>query len=491
MKVILDATDTKYGILSCNSPSTALLGSTLAEFVLQKGVTNTSKGRTIVSRDNALNVFRNIHGKNRQKFTDEATNNIAVDIKYNMLNPSSGRSLQLRVLQQEKILEIYAELTSMDTKYIKDMTLTEKNIVIERLMMLYRQGKLDKEIEGFDDKMEEIFLNQMTTDSTTVQNYIESRMSANKNSVIVYMIGFMNDGLKKRLKEPGFIETLTNMNTDIELVVPETSDEDVLERLNIYLLNKYKTVLERFNIVKNGIFKKIDPNQLQTHIQNTIRGIMNMVLAVTNYINHKRTMVIEITDVIVGDILDIAFPYCSEIPLVGISPPPIVFGLCKGTPFASSGIASILWKYYMLFITVNGFDYQNSKTEMDLVTRIGYVGDIYIDIIPAQRSTQELLEFRQRQDITRGNIIIYSIDGCDACISAKKKLDEWYRQRGSKTQYKSGSSSDIPDSLMSKITNSDGSVSFPVIVVGDELIDGNRDLDRILNSTPIRATRRK
>jgi glutaredoxin len=490
MKVILNATDKKYGILSCNSPSTALSGSTLAEFVLQKGVTNTSRGTTIVSRDNALNVFRNIQSKNRMKFMEEAVDNITIDIQYDMLNPASARSLQLSVLQKEKILEIYTELTSMNTEHIKDMTLTERNIVIERLMMLYRQGKLNKVVDGFDDKMEEIFLNQMTG-SITVQKYIESRMSANKNSVIVYMIGFMNDGLKKRLKEPGFIETLTNMDTNIELTVPETSDEDVLERLNIHLLTKYKTVLERFNLVKNGIFKQLDPSQLQTHIQNTIRGIMNMVLGVTNYINRDRETVIEITDVIVGDILDIAFPHCSEIPLVGISTPPIVFGLCKGTPFASAEITSILWKYYMLFITVNGFNYQSSKTKMDLATRIHYVGDLYIDTIPVQRSTQELLEFRRRQDIERGNIIIYSIDGCSACINAKKRLNEWYRMRGSKTQYKSGSSSDIPDSLKHKITNPDGSVSFPVIVVGDELIDGNRDLDRILNSKPFRATRRK
>ena len=92
------------------------------------------------------------------KFTEEAVDNITIDIQYDMLNPASARSLQLSVLQKEKILEIYTELTSMNTEHIKDMTLTERNIVIERLMMLYRQGKLNKVVDGFDDKMEEIFL---------------------------------------------------------------------------------------------------------------------------------------------------------------------------------------------------------------------------------------------------------------------------------------------------------------------------------------------
>jgi hypothetical protein len=110
MTMILEPQNTKIGQLSCNFQSSILAGSTLAEYVLQKGVS--VQGRIynkLEPKETALSKFRNIRETVYNEHLEKAVENIELGDSYRFLNKSSAREIQLRKLQEESILNIYIE----------------------------------------------------------------------------------------------------------------------------------------------------------------------------------------------------------------------------------------------------------------------------------------------------------------------------------------------------------------------------------------------
>lgn len=491
MTKTLRSSDKKYGVLSCNYQSWVLNNSTLAEYVLRKGLSIDGQYKKLISNENAVSEFRRIRRMVKDEHLQTAIDNIPIDPSYRLLNDTVARELQLSKIQENEILNLYVNsFSGLTDSDIGTMDLTEKRQVIDRLMKLYREGKLNQ-IEGFGDKMDELFFNQPSVNGMTVKEYVDDRMKANTNSIIEYMIKFMHAGIQKRLIEPVFTSALmeADVTSDgmLDFKIPKSSDEDVLEKLNIVLLSKFRKKLQKFDLSDSALFSQI---KHPIHFS-YIYKLLQFTAGVRNYIRSQKIPFVS-TNKSISSLLDLSFPNCSNIPIKPpYAVPEEIKNLVKTVPGFKTINAGIFWKYHLMFIAMNGLNEITDKSEDDVKALVVKVGNIYISKIPRIISQQDLENARIRGYLRSGNVIIYSIPNCPACIEAKTMIVEWInktmaRKTASK-YFVERTPDEIPTTLRLKLADSDGSVSVPVIVVGGEYLGGVKELKNVLNSVPIRA----
>lgn len=488
MTITLSSSESKFGQISCNYISSVLSGSTLSEYVLQKGVTNTKKGTILFPKKDAVVKFRQIRNEVREEHLKKAVKNIEIDSSYRMLNDDIARELQLTKLKENSILAIYLEsFEELGGDLIQKMSLTERKIVTDRLMKLYRQNKLNI-IEDFNSKMEDVFLSQKTM-GTTVGEYVEERVKANTKGILSYMIGFMYEGIQKRLKEPGFTEKLLKVKLDssgkLDLKVPKTDDEDVLEKLNIELLSIIRNKLKKFNLKDSEILK--DQTNF-THAIFYMVKLMKLINGVKNYLKSQKIQFIT-NNKNVTKILNLAFVFCSDMKVEGPEIPDNIKTLVKGSRGFSQVNPSILWKYYLLFVSIHGDKMTSMKTEEDVKKLVVRISKNYIRSLPRNIPEDQLVNSRYKSKIRTGDVIIYSLDGCGACEAAKRVIMEFHKGlRPAGKMFENKKEDDVPFELRLKLSNSDGSLNFPIILIGGEYIGGFNELDKILKSPNIRPS---
>lgn len=487
MTITLSSSESNFGQISCNYVSSVLAGSTLSEYVLQKGITNTKKGTILFPKKDAVEKFRQIRNEVREEHLKTAVKNIEVDSSYRMLNDDVARQLQLSKLQENAILAIYLEsFEELGYDLIQKMSLTERKIVTDRLMKLYRQDKLNI-VEDFNSKMEDVFLSQKTMGST-VGEYVEERVRANTKGILTYMIGFMYEGIQKRLKEPGFTEKLLKVKLDssgkLDLRVPKSDDEDVLEKLNIELLSIIRNKLKKFNLNDSEILKE------QTNFVHAIMymvKLMKLINGVKNYLRSQKIQFIT-NNKNVKKILNLAFLFCSDMTVEGPEIPDNIKMLVKGSRGFSNVNPAILWKYYLLFVSIHGAKMSSMKTEEDVKKLVMRISKNYIRSLPRNIPEEQLINSRFKSKITAGDVIIYSLDGCSACEAAKRAIMEWHKGSRPNKMFENKKEDDVPFELRLKLSNSDGSLNFPIILIGGEYIGGFNELDKILKSPNIRPS---
>lgn len=474
--IVLQASDKNFGQLSCNFRSSELYNSTLAEYTLQKGVTNTSRGNRLVDSSNALFEFRRLRKDNYNKYLQDGMKNVVLDESFRMLNPDVARGIVLSSKKSNAILDAYiSEFSELETN---KLTKVERDILTKRLMKLYMTGKLDN-IDSIIEKMTKIEMDQPVFDGKmTLGEYVEDRKQANTFNIVKLLIGYMNEGIKKRMQEPEFVTKLMNLNS--RLIAPKTDDVDVLEQLNIELLYRYKRSLQKFDLRETKMFETKGSG---VHMTTTIFKMLKLLAGVKNYVKTFDKKVV-FTNSSVEKLLEIAFPDCSSLPVRGPEPPIVISELLKSITGFRSINPSIVWKYYLSFVLLNGMEpVETDKTVEDLAVRVKHIGDTYMKIyLPRMRTQAEMKMMKMKSMLRKGDVIIYTLPECPACNDAKKFLTKWHMENNTNVSkpFVEKSSDDVPEELQNMLRDSDGYLSFPIIVIGGEYLGG---LDKLKQLT--------
>ena len=482
--IILEASDEKFGQLSCNFPSTYLNGSTLSQYVLQKGVSKISNMSKMVSYKDATGEFKKMMAEAKEKYLNDAVSKLPIDPSFNSIEPAVVRYLYFKKIQQKFILDVYLNIfTEIDGT---NLTLSERTELSDTLVENYREGKLDS-VPGLTEEMDRLFMNQLIFgEKITIGQYVSDMVSSNTKNITEVLILIMNEGIQKRISnEPDFMDTLASV--PLNLSAPVSDDEDVLEHLNTELLNMYRDRLASEDVTMNGMLEK---SISKKSMQSTTVNIASFVSKVAMYVESKDNSVTMDTET-VTKILRLAFPHCGDL-YVSETPVADKFkSVMAGIPGFEKVDPTIIWKYYLRYISVNGVSSEVLRSSSaELLTSISRVGDLYIKSTPKKTLNAVALDdVKTRRSVRSGDVVIYTLDGCPACEQAKRILNEWHmnNQTGNKSQFEEMSSDDLPKKLIKKLSDKNGSIAYPIIVINNKHIGGLKELKEITTASTIRS----
>jgi glutaredoxin 3 len=464
--IVLNATDPVYGILSCNSKSKSLGDKTMVDYILDSLKLESTNRRPI----------KEYMDSKKQLLLYEAKKGLPIPSEWRMIDGD----LYERVIYNEiesNILRLYAETYPDIYDSFLKLNVAEVKLIQEKLMNHYLSQDLqDLEI---GDVIQDFTMNGiMRKDGQTIGSYYEFSMNKVKVELTQKIISKMTEAIQRRLLEPKFVEALgsvdTDMSNELPFTTPESDDVDVLEQLNIFLLSNFRLILRSRDVYRilNGSIQ--ETNKI-------ILGVMRLIAGTRNYIRDDK---IKITNKFATDVLKLAFPNCEDLIVLESKIPPFVIEKVSTTPGFENVDPGIIWYYTQRYVIATGLSTINIVRDIaivfDKVTEIGE--KLALDNKTISKS--DILRMRMQKKFNSSSmafspeltdkITIYEMEGCPWCIRAKELLDK------KNLKYKVISYTTVPREDLMKIVNSkDGSMSFPIIVFGDEYIGGFTELEKL------------
>jgi glutaredoxin/predicted NAD-dependent protein-ADP-ribosyltransferase YbiA (DUF1768 family) len=454
----------------------------LSEYVLTSVISRMKPERLGRGNGNTSVAFKRLRDMNRLLYESQARSNLYFDAdKFKNITPSIAREITKADYIKTFILTMYIQHHNLPNDSLTNMTMSEKNQLTSTLYLYYISDKFDK---SFREIMEENELSQETSfidDSgsrITISDYIN--MMVNDETNLITQI--ITDSVLKHRKFwinniPGFANMI--VTTDLSnLEVIEDGDVDVIEQVNLRVLKKIKTEL----IKKKGVTKPIVRNYVIT----LVRAFQELILEVSK-INRGTKQVpsfLEINNFSCRLILSLLFPSCVGIFISPDSIPDYLTKFSTTQNLFENVDPEIFWIYFKFLHTYSDSELGNVinsewKTDAKIKERLEEVSKM----IYSRRINPNSLTNKQnlRLSIIKGDFVLYTKDGCSACVSAKKALRDAEIDFLSKVK----DVNTIPRELRD-ILKSINYTTVPVLVVDGVFIGGNEELINILNTRQIR-----
>ena len=230
---------------------------------------------------------------------------------------------------------------------------------------------------------------------------IEDLVEGENQVVIDLLIQYMLPLIRYRLSnDKVFVNVLLQTNLR---KLPFDRD-DVVEIINVYLL---EIVQKQLRI---GVKRKTTVNEMW--ISDFIYSFMIFLSNVKMYIEGKTGRKFELKVGFVKRVLQVMFPLKNDVVVLKLEPPPDYVSQITG----DYEIAEILWEY--LSIYVENTDETHVLSSIDLDFLVATIGNKVIAKSPIIRKPTNGFAPATSSDIIR----IYTLEGCPACIDAKKLI---------------------------------------------------------------------
>jgi glutaredoxin len=463
--IVLTITDPIYGILSCNSKSKSFGGKTMTEYILD-GVTKDN-----VSKSDPASFMKEADDSVRE----ESIKGIPVpDDEFRI-----GGNLNIRamnVLIKENILELYINIHAdeLGDSY-NQLNTIERKLLSDELYMHMENNHLP----DVSDAVKDFVMNGIIrTDGLTLQGYYDTKMGEIRTQYSEQIVTRMSKAIDMRLREPEFLNALAlvdiaDISGELPFVVPESEDVDALEQLNIHLLSKVRLLLR-----SRDIFVILD-GSIAT-VRKILTAVMRLIAGTRNYIRSDK---IAITDKFVQDVLKMAFPNCRDLILLESTLPSFVREQVTSTIGFEKVNPEIIWYYVQRYVASGNLKTMDT-TKRDISTvfdKMTQIGDKIAPDNKQKMSQREILAQRRQRTLdafsptTMGKVTLYKMDGCRWCDKAEELLDS------KKIPYEAVPFQSVSKEDLIRISKSkDGSLSFPIVVIGDKYIGGFTELQKML-----------
>lgn len=463
--ITISASDSKYGILSCNFKSTELGGKSLSDFVLERILETLNI--SIKDPIDKVSVFKNLINQLRDK---------NMFVAKSKLDTTESIDEYINKFVRSNILRMYVDYNNLQSKY-KNLTDSEKKILSDTLMGYYLRNDIPN--KEFNKIINDSIFELRTQSGETLMDIFEENMNNDVANLTKQIIKIMDDGINLRLRNSDFVNTLSKFNVDvngdINATVPDVEDKDDLEQLNILLLSKYRKSLEPRII--NKILQDIDSSS----IISITTAFLKLIVGVRNYTRDVKGNEITLNDETVLKILETTFPFCNNIIIVKTEVvPSAVTKTIKDTNGLSDITPSVVWDFIQYYMVVKNevTDYSISVDMRSLYEKVYVIGDIILE------NTSGSGESLMLQNIDSGNVKIYTIPGCKWCDKTKELLND----RRKKTSVNTGVklfeeiqfTDEIKQTLVSVTGLSESDITFPVITINNQYIGGYTELKKII-----------
>ena len=467
MSIVLTASNSKYGVLSCNFKSPELGGNTLSEFVLTKIIN--SLNTDMVSQSDQINIFKNVVEQIRKNNMYMSKNMVQTD------NEIVDTGTYINTIVKSKILKSYIEYNNLEQSYSK-LSTREKDKLSDTLMGYYLKNEIPD--YNFNRIIEEIIMELPTQDNSTIGEVFNDKLNSDMRNLTEMIINIMDEGINLRFGNADFVYALSSVDLDEEgglnITVPETDDTDDLEKLNIFLLSKYKKTLQQRDL--NIILQNIS----SAYTVSITNAFVKLLAGVRNYTRDVRKSEINLDDNNTDFILRSMFPSCNNLIAVNANIPSDIKDIIKSTEHLSNVSPDTLWKYIQRYIVVKiNSDQSSSSIELkELYGKVYIIGDMVL-------SNNTLnIDNEMTRFIDSGSVKIYTMPGCKWCDKAKDLLNDRRKQtniRGVKVFEEIQFGDGIKETIMTETGLNETDISFPVIVVNGKFIGGYTELEKIIN----------
>lgn len=339
------------------------------------------------------------------------------------------------------------------------MTPSETLVVRSRVAELYRANKLPSEISVQGG----IQVGEVSYKDDS--EYLLEMERKDNFEISMLLVRHMNDQLKKRLfSDKAFFDAVSTIKPN---TLEPADDDDVLERLNISLLEKFWFDLSHRTVEYKIQGEEENISILAEHIADVIHRVLGedpTYLDINTFL--ARTFECK------GAIIRTTIPdYVSRI--------------LQENGFSEERTRKLIWGYMELYIVFVGFGQWEWQTEFELIDKID-------EIVKEQNIQVETKEERLRRFVDIGDVKIYTIPTCPWCIKAKELLNSnprKYWQTGARSRkFKSAyeeviitdkNRSEVTDEIM-RLTDGKWSGTVPVIFIHGKWIGGYDSLSKIL-----------
>jgi glutaredoxin 3 len=461
--IVLNASDSMYGILSCNSKSKSLGGKTMVDYILDSLKLEITKSPIKDYMESKKQLL--LYEAKKGVIIPDSWFRIGGDVHQRLINSKIESNIA-------KLYEkTYPELQSSFDK----LNVTEISLIRKELYDHYVSQDLD-DLE-FGNVIEDFVMNGiLRKDGQTIGSYYEASMNKVKTELTEKIINKMNEGIQLRLSEPKYLQALSyneNVMNELPFVVPESDDVDVLEQLNIFLLSEFRMLLGGRDVyrISNGNIEET------TKI---IIAVMRLIAGTRNYIRDDK---IKITDKFSRDVLKLAFPNCEDLIVITTTIPKFAIELIGDTPGFQDVDPKLIWYYVERYVVITGMSTAYTRRDIGMMfEKITEIGE-KLATDNKRESGKDILRNRMQRKANStafspkmtDKITIYEMEGCPWCVRAQELLDK------KNLKYEVISYTTVPREKLMKIVNSkDGSMSFPIVVINGKHIGGFTELDKLL-----------
>jgi glutaredoxin len=494
-ETILKASDDRFGVLSANfrysPPSNSRNvgegisdGSSLRDYVFRHvswNITNKNNQVRFSACDSYDYMFKFL---NKQHY-DEAMSNLAPSAGYDKPYGSSvSNQIKEYLKEGDYILKKYIEIHKIQNINVEAMDTNEKS----RLSDIIASAYLSREINNYEFViLVKAKVMEMKTqfkdgsgENMTVLEYVESEMEVHKQNISMAVVEYVSRHRMYWIQNvPGFLYTLALADLDSF----STVDDDVLEYVNLMILKKYKASILQYVSVREPVYSEWVT--VLSAFNEYINSVMDVVVSSGDkYYTLDRTS--NSVRLVLGKLFDkcrYVAVYAGDIPEGFVSE---VDKLFQDYDDSSSEIAGYLWYYVSSYISLHtdiGTLIVPKNVDDALCKR---VSDDIAGMVPKKIKYPITSQMSGKLFDLDTGVVIYVKDGCRFCEDAIKKLDV---VRNGENGYVKKEISSLADIAVSRMcirnqVRALGHDTFPIIVVGGEVIGGFEELKQLVELKP-------